>query len=56
MILILDNYDSFVFNLARYFQRLGQETLVLRNDAIDARGVRAASPGCRAIAGTMHAA
>ena len=36
MILLIDNYDSFVFNLARYFQRLGQETLVVRNDAISA--------------------
>jgi anthranilate synthase component II len=34
MILLVDNYDSFVFNLARYFERLGQETRVVRNDAI----------------------
>jgi anthranilate synthase/aminodeoxychorismate synthase-like glutamine amidotransferase len=34
MILLIDNYDSFVHNLARYFQRLGQETLVVRNDAV----------------------
>ncbi|MGE0756289.1 MAG: aminodeoxychorismate/anthranilate synthase component II [Pirellulaceae bacterium] len=34
MILVVDNYDSFVHNLARYFQRLGQETLVVRNDAV----------------------
>jgi anthranilate synthase/aminodeoxychorismate synthase-like glutamine amidotransferase len=33
MILLIDNYDSFVHNLARYFERLGQETLVVRNDA-----------------------
>ena len=36
MILLIDNYDSFVFNLARYFERLGQPTRVVRNDAIDA--------------------
>ena len=36
MILLIDNYDSFVFNLARYFERLGQTTRVVRNDAIDA--------------------
>jgi anthranilate synthase component II len=34
MILLVDNYDSFVHNLARYFRRLGQDTLVVRNDAI----------------------
>ncbi|HVC98436.1 MAG TPA: gamma-glutamyl-gamma-aminobutyrate hydrolase family protein, partial [Pirellulales bacterium] len=45
MILLIDNYDSFVFNLARYFQRLGQDTRVVRNDAIDSRGVRAMGPG-----------
>lgn len=44
MILLIDNYDSFVFNLARYFERLGQTTRVVRNDAIDAAGVRALAP------------
>jgi len=39
MILLIDNYDSFVHNLARYFQRLGQETLVVRNTDIDPAGV-----------------
>jgi anthranilate synthase/aminodeoxychorismate synthase-like glutamine amidotransferase len=38
MILLIDNYDSFVHNLARYFQRLGRETRVVRNTAIDAAG------------------
>ena len=32
MILLIDNYDSFVFNLQRYFVRLGQAVLVVRND------------------------
>jgi anthranilate synthase/aminodeoxychorismate synthase-like glutamine amidotransferase len=40
MLLLVDNYDSFVHNLARYFERLGQETHVVRNDAIDVTGVR----------------
>lgn len=44
MLLILDNYDSFVHNLARYFARLGQETQVVRSDAIDAAAVRAMGP------------
>jgi anthranilate synthase/aminodeoxychorismate synthase-like glutamine amidotransferase len=33
MILLIDNYDSFVHNLARYLRRVGQETFVVRNDA-----------------------
>lgn len=32
--LIIDNYDSFVFNIARYFHKLGEATEVIRNDAI----------------------
>ena len=44
MLLLIDNYDSFAHNLARYFLRLGQPTRVLRNDAIDAAGVRAMRP------------
>ncbi|HZZ29401.1 MAG TPA: aminodeoxychorismate/anthranilate synthase component II [Pirellulales bacterium] len=44
MLLLIDNYDSFVHNLARYFQRLGQETLVVRNDAVDTAKVRALRP------------
>jgi anthranilate synthase component 2 len=34
MILLLDNYDSFVYNLDRYLKQLGQTTLVVRSDAI----------------------
>lgn len=34
MILLIDNYDSFVYNLARYVKRLKLETLVLRNDEV----------------------
>jgi len=44
MLLLIDNYDSFVYNLARYFERLGQATCVVRNDAIDAGGVRDMRP------------
>ncbi len=35
MILLIDNYDSFVFNLDRYVRRLGQATEVVRNDAVN---------------------
>ncbi|MCK1522791.1 aminodeoxychorismate/anthranilate synthase component II [Bradyrhizobium sp. 17] len=34
MIVIIDNYDSFVFNIARYFQELGEATEVFRNDVV----------------------
>ena len=44
MLLLIDNYDSFVHNLARYFARLGQATRVVRNDAIDVASVRAMRP------------
>ena len=39
MILLIDNYDSFVYNLARHFERLGHSTRVVRNTEIDARAV-----------------
>jgi len=39
LILLIDNYDSFVYNLARYLERLGQTTLVVRNDAIDVAAI-----------------
>ena len=39
MILLIDNFDSFVFNLSRYLRLLGQETLVERNNAIDADAI-----------------
>lgn len=44
MILVIDNYDSFVHNLARYLQRLGQPTEVVRNDELDVAAVRALRP------------
>lgn len=34
LILLIDNYDSFVYNLSRYFAELGQPTRVVRNDAL----------------------
>jgi anthranilate synthase component II len=44
MILVIDNYDSFVFNLARYFEELGCETKVVRNDEWTVAEVIAAKP------------
>lgn len=34
MIVMIDNYDSFVYNLVRYFKELGEEVVVYRNDKI----------------------
>ena len=44
MILIIDNYDGFTWNLAQYFGELGAEVEVVRNDAIDLAGVAARKP------------
>jgi anthranilate synthase component II len=44
MLLLIDNYDSFVHNLARYFQRLGQETCVVRNDEVEVAAVKRLQP------------
>jgi anthranilate synthase/aminodeoxychorismate synthase-like glutamine amidotransferase len=43
-ILVVDNYDSFVYNLVQYVGQLGAEPVVVRNDAIDVDGVSALSP------------
>jgi anthranilate synthase/aminodeoxychorismate synthase-like glutamine amidotransferase len=39
MILLLDNHDSFVYNLDRYLQQLGQSTLVVRSDSINVEAI-----------------
>ncbi len=44
MILLLDNYDSFVYNLARYLEELGEIVQVVRNDSITPAGVRTLAP------------
>jgi len=43
MLLLIDNYDSFTFNLAQYLGELGQDVKVLRNDAVDVAGIRRSS-------------
>jgi anthranilate synthase component 2 len=44
MILLIDNYDSFVFNLARYVRELGGEPLVRRNDALTLDEIASLAP------------
>jgi len=39
-VLILDNYDSFVYNLAQYVGEIADKVVVKRNDEIDVAGVR----------------
>lgn len=49
MILLIDNYDSFVHNLGRYFCRLGQEIRVVRNDRITVDQIRSLAPSAIVI-------
>ncbi len=44
MILLIDNYDSFVHNLARYVRRLGFETRTVRNDCVTLDEIRGLRP------------
>ena len=43
-ILVIDNYDSFVYNLVQYVGELGAEPLVYRNDALDVKSVAELAP------------
>ncbi|WP_369931317.1 aminodeoxychorismate/anthranilate synthase component II [Xanthomonas sp. NCPPB 2632] len=44
MLLMIDNYDSFTFNLVQYLGELGQEVKVVRNDALTVADIRALAP------------
>ncbi len=44
MLLMIDNYDSFTYNIVQYFGELGAEVKVFRNDAITIDGIRALKP------------
>ena len=44
MLLVIDNYDSFTFNLVQYLQALGAEVRVERNDALDVRAIERLAP------------
>ncbi|MBF0261567.1 MAG: aminodeoxychorismate/anthranilate synthase component II [Magnetococcales bacterium] len=44
MLLLIDNYDSFTYNLAQYFGELGVEVRVVRNDALTVDEIEAMAP------------
>ena len=44
MLLMIDNYDSFTYNLVQYFGELGQDVRVFRNDEITVEGIAALRP------------
>ena len=44
MLLLIDNYDSFTYNLVHYLGELGAEVHVLRNDATDVTGALELKP------------
>jgi anthranilate synthase/aminodeoxychorismate synthase-like glutamine amidotransferase len=44
MLLVIDNYDSFTYNLVQYFGELGCEVIVKRNDEVSVDDVRALNP------------
>lgn len=43
-VLMIDNYDSFTYNLVQYLGELGADVTTVRNDAIDVDGIRALAP------------
>ncbi len=43
-VVLIDNYDSFTYNLVQYLGELGAETIVHRHDAIDVAGIAALGP------------
>jgi anthranilate synthase/aminodeoxychorismate synthase-like glutamine amidotransferase len=44
MILLIDNYDSFTYNLAQMLEQMDQEIKIFRNDRIDIQGIEALGP------------
>ena len=44
MILVIDNYDSFAYNLVQYLGELGREPIVFRNDSITLEQIESMAP------------
>ncbi len=49
MLFMIDNYDSFTYNLYQYFRMLGAEVEVVRNDAVSTRDIARAAPSALVI-------
>jgi anthranilate/para-aminobenzoate synthase component II len=55
MLLMVDNYDSFTYNLVQYFYEMNQEVEVYRNDEITISDIRDKSPDYLVISpGALH--
>jgi anthranilate synthase/aminodeoxychorismate synthase-like glutamine amidotransferase len=48
-VVVIDNYDSFTYNLVQYLGELGADVRVMRNDAVSVADVRTVKPGCIVI-------
>ena len=44
MILMIDNYDSFTYNLVQYIRQMGKEVVIFRNDAVDIKKITDLAP------------
>ena len=49
MLLMIDNYDSFTYNLVQYLGELGEDVHVVRNDALEVEDIRKLAPACIVI-------
>ena len=49
MLLMIDNYDSFTYNIVQYFGELGQDVKVVRNDAISVAEIARLKPSCLVV-------
>lgn len=49
MLLMIDNYDSFTYNLVQYFEELGEEVRVVKNDAVDISQISSMRPEAMVI-------
>ncbi len=54
MLLMIDNYDSFTFNLVQYFGELGQKVKVLRNDEVNLEEIEDLNPEFIVISWSLH--